>query len=156
LLESIFDRLRCFLQTSAVVWYQQMQVSIAVFLELQHAHEGDRLPELARQRDAHLSPALPDVPVSTRPLWNPLGVEREGRHAFQFVLCRNLRDPCAHFLEFWIAAPPAPVRLAEKRRVPELSRLTLDRPDRRFVPTSEGFFPFHISRPLQLILNTVK
>jgi hypothetical protein len=64
-----------------------------------------------------------------------------------------LRDPCAHFLEFWIAAPPAPVRLAEKRRVPELSRLTLDRPDRRFVPTSEGFFPVSHFPPVAINLK---
>jgi hypothetical protein len=139
-----------------VLPYEQMQVSPSVFLKFQHADEGNRLPELPRQRDAHLPPALPDVAVSSLPLRNPLRVEGEGRHALQFVLRCDLSDACADFFEFWIAAAPAPVRLAEKRCVPELSRLTLDRPDHRFVPTSERFFPFQISRPLQLILNTVK
>jgi hypothetical protein len=72
------------------------------------------------------------------------------------VLSGYLRDARPYFFELWIAAPPAPVGLAEERRVPEQARLAFHRPNHRFITASEWFFPFHISRPLQLILNTVK
>src|SRR6267378_2837318 len=121
---------------------EQMQVSRSVFLKFQHADEGKGFPELPRERDTHLPPALPDIAICTLPLRNPLRVECERSHALQFVLSGDLRDACADFFQFWIAATPTPVRLAEKRCVSKLPRLAFQWPDRRFVTTSEWFFPF--------------
>ena len=139
-----------------VLPYEQMQVRDTAFVEFQNADEGNGLPELSRQRYAHLTPALPDVAIRPLPLWDSLGIEREGRHTLHFVFRGDLGDTCAGFFQLWIAATPTPIRLAEKRRVPVLPWLALQWPDHRFVTTSERFFPFQVSRPLQLILNTVK
>src|ERR1700739_4418860 len=105
-----------------------MQMGNSAFVKFQHADEGNRLPELPRQRHAHFAPALPDVAICTLTLRNPLRVEGECRHALQFVLCGDLRDACAHFFEFWVAAPATAVRLAEKRRMAEFSRLAFHWP----------------------------
>jgi hypothetical protein len=93
------------------------------------------------------------VPVRPFPLRNALGVEGERSHALQFVLSGDLRDACADFFQFWIAATPTPVRLAEKRCVSELPWLAFQWPDRRFVTTPEWFFPFQLSPPVAINLK---
>jgi hypothetical protein len=125
----------------------------SVFLKFQHADEGNGLPEFPGQRYAHLTPALPEVAIRPLSLWDSLWIEREGRHTLQFVFPGDLRDACADFFQFWIAATPTPVRLAEKRCVPELPWLALQWPDCRFVTTSEWFFSFQLSRPFAINLK---
>src|SRR5258708_4202319 len=60
---------------------EQMQVSRSVFLKYRHADEGKGLPELPRERDTHLPPALPDIAICTLPLRNPRRVEGKRSHS---------------------------------------------------------------------------
>jgi hypothetical protein len=69
-------------------------------MEFEHCDEREALSVPPRQEDTHLSPAFPYVTVTSHTGRYACRIEREGRHASQLALCRDLSDTRANFFQF--------------------------------------------------------